>query len=78
MPKTDLQGTVVSKAGKKTLIVRVDRRVAHPVYEKVVRRSKKFAVHDENEDCEVRSIVRIRETRTYSKTKTTKIVSDST
>jgi ribosomal protein uS17 len=47
MPRRVLQGTVVSDANDKTVTVRVERRVAHPVYKKTIRRSKKYAAHDE-------------------------------
>jgi small subunit ribosomal protein S17 len=47
MPKRILQGVVVSDVQSKTVIVRVDRRVMHPIYKKYVTRSKKYAAHDE-------------------------------
>ena len=47
MPKRILQGTVVSHACDKTVVVRVERRVMHPVYKKYVSRSKKYAAHDD-------------------------------
>jgi len=47
MPKRVLQGVVVSDACDKTVIVRVERRVMHPVYKKFITRSKKYAAHDE-------------------------------
>ena len=46
MPRRVLRGTVVSDKPDKTVIVRVDRQVRHPLYKKIVRRSKKFAAHD--------------------------------
>ena len=51
MPKRILQGTVVSSAAEKTVVVKVERRVKHPVFGKFVRLSKKFMAHDENEEC---------------------------
>ncbi len=48
MPKRILQGVVVSDACDKTVIVRVERRVMHPVYKKFITRSKKYAAHDEH------------------------------
>ena len=48
MPKRVLQGVVVSHACDKTVIVRVERRVMHPLYKKFVSRSKKYAAHDED------------------------------
>ena len=47
MPKRILQGVVVSDAMDKTVVVRVERRVMHPVYKKFIRRSKKYSAHDE-------------------------------
>ncbi len=74
MTRHVLQGTVVSNAGAKTVIVKVDRRFAHPVYKKVVRRSKKYAAHDEQETCKVGDVVRIRESRPFSKSKTWEVI----
>ena len=48
MPKRILQGVVVSAKQDKTVVVSVERQVMHPVYKKIVKRSKKFAAHDEN------------------------------
>ena len=47
MPRRVLQGTVVSDKNNKTVIVSVERRVMHPVYKKFIRRSKRYAAHDE-------------------------------
>ena len=47
MPKRILQGTVVSDKNDKTVVVRVERRFAHPLLQKTVRRSKKYKAHDE-------------------------------
>ncbi len=77
MPKRILQGTVVSNAGDKTVVVRVERRIMHPVYKKYILRSKKYAVHDEENRCGVGDVVRIRESRPYSKTKTWEVILDS-
>jgi len=51
MPKRLLQGVVVSDKMDKTVVVRVERRVMHPVYKKFIRRSKKYHAHDENNAC---------------------------
>ena len=64
-----LQGTVISDAMDKTIVVRVDRRFKHPVYKKYIKRSKKFAAHDEANACKVGDAVRIRECRPKSKSK---------
>ncbi len=64
-----LIGEVVSNKMQKTITVKVERRVRHPVYERVVKRSKKFHAHDEHNQCQPGDIVRIIETRPLSKTK---------
>lgn len=64
-----LFGEVVSDSMQKTITVRVERRVRHPIYERVVKRSKKFHAHDEHNQCRLGDIVRIIETRPLSKTK---------
>ena len=69
MPKRILQGTVVSDAMDKTVVVQVERRIMHPVYKKFIRRSKKYAAHDETNACKVGQSVRIQECRPLSKTK---------
>jgi small subunit ribosomal protein S17 len=63
------EGTVVSNAMDKTVVVSVDRVMRHPLYGKTVRRSKKFKAHDEDNRCLVGDLVRIRETRPLSKDK---------
>ncbi len=77
MPKRVMQGVVVSAAGDKTVIVRVERRVMHPLYKKVIRRSKKYAAHDENNRCKEGDVVRIRESRPYSKRKRWEVIFDA-
>jgi small subunit ribosomal protein S17 len=69
MPKRILNGTVVSDACNKTVIVRVERRVMHPVYKKYVSRSKKYAAHDEENRYRAGDVVRIEECRPLSKRK---------
>ena len=69
MSKRVLQGVVVSDAGDKTVIVRVERRVMHPVYKKFVTHSKKFAAHDEQNRWHIGDAVRIEESRPLSKSK---------
>ena len=59
MPKRVLQGVVVSNANEKTAVVRVERRVKHPVYGKVVRRSKRYQAHDEENKCQIGDQVQI-------------------
>lgn len=74
MPRRIMQGTVVSDKGDKTVIVQVDRQVLHPLVKKVMRRSHKFAAHDENNACKIGDIVRIRECRPISKRKCWEVV----
>lgn len=64
-----LRGLVVSTKMAKTIVVRVDRRVAHPKYEKYYTVSKKFKVHDEHGAAHVGDVVEIEETRPLSKEK---------
>ncbi len=69
MPKRVLQGVVVSDVQDKTVVVRVERRVMHPVYKKYIMRSKKYAAHDEKNAFKVGDIVRIEESKPMSKNK---------
>jgi small subunit ribosomal protein S17 len=69
MPKRILQGVVVSDSCDKTVIVRVERRVMHPLYKKFVSRSKKYAAHDEENRYRTGDAVRIEESRPISKRK---------
>jgi len=69
MSKRVLQGVVVSDACDKTVIVRVERRVMHPIYKKFVTHSKKYAAHDENNSYHSGDVVRIEESRPISKRK---------
>jgi small subunit ribosomal protein S17 len=69
MPKRVLQGIVVGDACNKTVIVRVERRVMHPVYKKFVTRSKKYAAHDEENQFHAGDAVQIEESRPISKRK---------
>lgn len=62
-------GEVVSNRMQKTITVQVERRVRHPMYERVIKRSKKFHAHDEHNQCQIGDVVRIVETRPLSKTK---------
>lgn len=69
MPKRVLQGTVVSDKCDKTVTVKVERKVRHPLYNKIIRRSKKFAAHDEKNECKAGDVVRIIESAPISKSK---------
>ena len=77
MPKRVLQGTVVSDANEKTVVVRVERRFTHPVMKKTVRRSKKYHAHDEANVAKVGDIVWIEETAPISKNKRWTLVSEA-
>ncbi|HEX7390137.1 MAG TPA: 30S ribosomal protein S17 [Acidiphilium sp.] len=70
MPKRVLTGRVVSDKMDKTVTVLVERRVMHPLYKKFIRRSKKYAAHDEANLCAVGDLVRIEECPPISKRKT--------
>jgi small subunit ribosomal protein S17 len=70
MPKRILTGRVASDKMDKTVTVLVDRRVMHPLYKKFIRRSKKYAAHDENNLCKAGDLVRIIECPPISKRKT--------
>lgn len=67
--KKILVGSVVSDKMDKTVVVRVDRDYQHPVFKKVVRRSKKYKVHDEHEQACVGDVVEMYEGRPLAKTK---------
>lgn len=77
MPKRILQGVVVSDKMDKTIVVQVERRVMHPIYKKFVRRTKKYAAHDEVNAHKVGETVRIRECRPISKRKRWEVMTDS-
>jgi small subunit ribosomal protein S17 len=63
------QGTVVSDRMDKTVVVAVERRTAHPLYGKMITRTKKYHAHDEENDARTGDTVRIVETRPLSRTK---------
>ena len=77
MPKRILQGAVVSDQNDKTITVLVERRFMHPMVKKVVRRSKKYRAHDENNSFKVGDVVRIEECRPISKNKSWKVIEDA-
>ena len=69
MPKRILVGTVTSDKTDKTVTVKVERKVKHPLYGKIIRRSKKYHAHDENNVAKAGDRVRIQETAPISKNK---------
>jgi small subunit ribosomal protein S17 len=64
-----MTGVVVSNKMDKTIVVKVERRFAHPVFKKVVKTTKKYKVHDEKNECVEGDFIRIQETRPLSKEK---------
>ncbi|MDQ8756142.1 30S ribosomal protein S17 [Sphingosinicella sp. LHD-64] len=74
MPKRVMTGTVVSDKTDKTVVVLVERRVKHPLYGKIIKRSKKYHAHDEANEFKTGETVRIEETAPISKLKTWKVL----
>ncbi len=74
MPKRILTGTVVSDKTDKTVTVLVERKVKHPLYGKIIRRSKRYNAHDEDNSYKTGERVRIEETKPISKTKTWRVL----
>jgi len=74
MPKRVLTGLIVSDKGDKTVVVNVERKVKHPLYGKIIRRSKKYHAHDEANEFKAGETVRIEETAPISKLKTWTVV----
>ena len=74
MPKRVLTGTVVSDKTDKTVVVKVERRVKHALYGKIIKRSKKYHAHDETKESREGETVRIEETAPISKLKTWKVI----
>jgi small subunit ribosomal protein S17 len=74
MPKRVLQGTVVSDKTDKTVVVLVERQVPHPLYGKIIRRSKKYHAHDEANTIKAGDVVRIEECAPVSKLKTWRVL----
>ena len=74
MPKRVLTGTVVSDKTDKTVVVSVERRVKHPLYGKIIKRSKKYHAHDEGNVFKEGETVRIEECAPISKLKTWRVI----
>jgi small subunit ribosomal protein S17 len=74
MPKRILTGIIVSDKTEKTVVVKVERRVKHPLYGKIIKRSKKYHAHDEANEYRQGETVRIEETRPISKLKTWRVI----
>ncbi|MGY9002442.1 MAG: 30S ribosomal protein S17 [Rhodospirillales bacterium] len=71
-----LKGVVVSDVQDKTIVVKVERRIMHPIYKKFIRRSKKYSAHDENNTHKIGEEVNIRECRPISKRKRWEVVAE--
>ena len=70
MSKLKLQsGIVVSNNMDKSIVVKIDRKIKHPIYKKTIKRSKKYIVHDEQNECKIGDLVQIAECRPLSKRK---------
>ena len=72
--KKTMTGVVVSNKMDKTIVVKVERRFAHPVFKKVVKTTKKYKVHDEHNECVEGDFIRIQETRPLSKEKRWRLI----
>jgi len=70
-----LVGIVVSDKMERTLVVKVNRRTTHPLYHKIIKVTKKYYVHDENNEARIGDVVKIMETRPLSKLKRWRLVS---
>ena len=75
MPKRILSGVVVSSNSNKTITVDVTRRIKHKLYKKIIRRSKKYHVHDEKNEFNIGDTVSIMESKPISKLKKWKVIS---
>lgn len=62
-------GKVISDKMNKTIVVQVERKVKHPKYGKIIKRTTKLHAHDEKEACKIGNVVRIKESRPISKNK---------
>jgi small subunit ribosomal protein S17 len=77
MPRREFVGTIVSDVCDKTVVVKVETMVKHPVYKKFVKRSRKFSAHDEQNAYKTGDKVLIRECRPISKRKTWEVIERS-
>ena len=72
-----LTGVVTSNKADKTVTVKIERKVKHPLYGKVIKRATKVHAHDENNSASIGDVVSVKECRPLSKTKTWTLVSDT-
>ena len=74
MPRRILNGKVVKKSGDKTVSVLVTRQTTHPIYKKIIRLSKKYLAHDNDNSISVGDSVKIQETKPLSKSKSWEVI----
>ncbi len=67
-------GTVVSNKMKKSIVIAIERRVAHPIYKKYFKKTTKLMAHDEENQCSIGDVVKVMETRPLSKRKKWRLV----
>ena len=77
MPKRILSGVVVSSNSNKTITVDVTRRIKHKLYKKIIRKTKKYHAHDENNEFNVGDTVSIIESKPISKLKKWKVIANT-
>ena len=77
MPRRILQGVVITATNDKTIVVKVERRVRHPLYKKTIKKTNNFHAHDEKNICKVVDQVRIIECRPISKKKSWSLLQES-
>lgn len=75
MPKRILSGIVVSDKANKTVTVKVESSIMHPLYKKYIKRHKKYAAHDENNSFKIGDVVEIRESKPISRSKCWEVIS---
>lgn len=69
-----VSGRVISNASDKTITVAIERKVAHPLYGKIMRRRSKLHAHDENNECQIGDLVLVKECRPISKQKNWRLI----
>ena len=72
-----LTGVVISDKADKTITVKIERKVKHPTYSKIMKRSTKVHAHDEENTAKIGDVVTVQECKPYSKSKTWKLLSDN-
>ena len=72
-----LTGVVISDKADKTITVKIERKVKHPTYSKIMKRSTRVNAHDEENSAKIGDVVTVEECKPYSKSKTWKLLSDN-